>query len=104
MDTAQLSRSSHQPSASAPGEDVRRHQPHDHQGSRPRRNSRGPPQDLPRLAPFRHHIDPLITNPSVTIWSIWMTLVGGHDAELSYGTVRDYVTRQRRHAEWDEQR
>jgi hypothetical protein len=33
-----------------------------------------------------------------------MTLVDEHDAEISYGTVRDYVTRQRRHAGWDQQR
>jgi hypothetical protein len=55
---------------------------------------------LPRLQPFRHHIDPLISNPSATIWSIWMTLVDEHDADVSYGTVRDYVTTQRRRAEW----
>jgi len=29
-----------------------------------------------------------------------MTLVDEHDADVSYGTVRDYVTRQRRRAEW----
>jgi hypothetical protein len=53
---------------------------------------------------LRHHIDPLIANPPVTIWSIWMTLVDEHDAAISDGTVRDHVTRQRRHAEWDQQR
>lgn len=57
-------------------------------------------KNFPSLQAFRHHIDPLITNPSVTIWSIWMTLVDEHDADVSYGTVRDYVTRQRRRAEW----
>ena len=36
----------------------------------------------------------------MTIWSIWMTLVDEHDAEVPYGTVRDYVTIQRRRAEW----
>jgi hypothetical protein len=54
----------------------------------------------PILEPFRRHIDALITNPAVTIWSIWITLVDEHDADVSYGTVRDYVSRQRRRAAW----
>jgi hypothetical protein len=57
---------------------------------------------FPSLQPFRHHIDPLINNPSVTIWSIWMNLVDEHDADVSYSTVRDYVTHQRRRADWDQ--
>jgi hypothetical protein len=31
-----------------------------------------------------------------------MTLVDERDADVSYGTVRDYVTRQRQRTEWDQ--
>jgi hypothetical protein len=37
-----------------------------------------------------------------TFWSIWMTLVDEHDGDVSYGLVGDYVTTQRRRAEWAE--
>ncbi|GAA0477538.1 hypothetical protein Aca07nite_72190 [Actinoplanes capillaceus] len=60
-------------------------------------------KNFPILEPFRHHIEPLITNPAITIWAIWTTLIDEHDADVSYGTVRDYVTSRRRRAEWDQQ-
>lgn len=60
----------------------------------PTSNSRGPPRrPSPSLAPFRHHNDPLITNPSMTIWSIWMTLVDEHDRRAV--NCRSYPTHPR---------
>jgi hypothetical protein len=63
--------------------------------------------DLPRKRPqskqnpiledFRQHIDEMITaDPGVTVAAIWERLVDQHRAEVSYGTVRDYVARERR--------
>lgn len=55
---------------------------------------------MPISRRLRSSFGSFLTNPSVTIWSIWMTLVDERDAEVPYGTVRDYVTIQRRRAEW----
>lgn len=61
------------------------------------------PKNNPVLEPFRQHIDALITNPAVTSWSIWTILVDEHSADICYSTVRNYVTRQRRRVERDQQ-
>jgi hypothetical protein len=51
------------------------------------------------LEPLRAHIDQMIAaNPCVTITNIWEQLVDHHHAEVSYATVRDYITRERRHS------
>jgi hypothetical protein len=38
----------------------------------------------------------IATRPRVSITNIWEQLVDQHHAEVSYATVRDYVTRCRR--------
>ena len=54
-------------------------------------------QRNPILENLRHHIDGMITaDPDVTVATIWQRLVDQHHAEVSYGTVRDYVARERR--------
>lgn len=51
----------------------------------------------PILEDLRHHIDEMIdSDPRVTVATIWERLVDEHHAEVSYGTVRDYVARERR--------
>jgi hypothetical protein len=58
------------------------------------------PRNNPILEPFRPHIDALLSaQPPITIWAIWTALVDDHDADVSYGTVRDYVARHRRQAQ-----
>jgi hypothetical protein len=55
------------------------------------------PKNNPILEPFRPHIDALLTaQPGITIWAVWEIIVDEHHAEVSYGTVRDYISRQRR--------
>ena len=63
------------------------------------------PRNNPILEPFRPHIDALLSaQPRITIWAIWTALVDEHDADVSYGTVRDYVARHRRHAQRTQKR
>ncbi|MEV0903141.1 hypothetical protein [Actinoplanes sp. NPDC049802] len=51
----------------------------------------------PILEDLRHHIDDMITtDPGITVATIWERLVDEHNAAVSYGTVRDYVSRERR--------
>lgn len=42
--------------------------------------------------PYAHIIDDLLAqNPTISRWEIWEHLVDEHGAELSYGSVRDYI-------------
>jgi hypothetical protein len=51
----------------------------------------------PILEGLRHHIDEMVTaNPDITVAAVWQRLVDQHHAEVSYGTVRDYIARERR--------
>jgi hypothetical protein len=57
------------------------------------------PQRNPILDQYQPVIDELLpTRPTMTRWQIWEHLVDEHHAEVSYATVRDYVTRARRQA------
>jgi hypothetical protein len=45
---------------------------------------------------LRHHIDAVIgQNPTATVTAVWEHLVDDHDATVSYGAVRAYVTKRR---------
>jgi hypothetical protein len=55
------------------------------------------PQRLRILTRLRSHIDEMIfAEPGIAILDIWVRLVDDHHAEVSYGTVREYVTREHR--------
>jgi hypothetical protein len=48
------------------------------------------------LRGLRHHIDAVIgKNPTATVTAVWEHLVDDHDATVSYGAVRAYVTKRR---------
>ncbi len=46
----------------------------------------------PILDPIRDTIDAIRSQENLTTWQIWTRLVDEHDADVSYGTVRDYVS------------
>jgi hypothetical protein len=53
----------------------------------------------PILDPFQHIVDAiLVTQQTPNAWQIWEHLVDEHAAEVSYATVRDYISRKRRQA------
>lgn len=56
---------------------------------------RSKPKQNPILEGLRQHIDEMISvEPDVTVATIWERLVDEHHAEVSYGTVRDYIARE----------
>ncbi|MGX6601687.1 hypothetical protein ACWKSP_06060 [Micromonosporaceae bacterium Da 78-11] len=63
--------------------------------SPPRRHVKS--KQNPILEDLRQHIDEMIdSDPEITVATIWQRLVDQHHAQVSYGTVRDYVARERR--------
>jgi hypothetical protein len=45
---------------------------------------------------LHHHVDAMIQkNPTITVTEVWEHLVDDHDATVSYGTVRAYVTKRK---------
>lgn len=70
--------------------------------ARQHRPPSGVPRPLPRIftSRLRSHIDAMVSaDPEITILDIWARLIDDHDAEVSYGTVREYVGRQHRPAD-----
>lgn len=56
-----------------------------------------PPKNNPILEPFREYIDALLAaQPNISILAVWEHLVDHHACDVSYGTIRDYIGRQRR--------
>lgn len=54
---------------------------------------RTPPRRNRIFDPYVHIIDDLLAqDPTISRWEIWERLVDEHGAELSYGSVRHYVT------------
>jgi len=46
------------------------------------------------LHEFQHHVDAMIEkNPTIAVKDVWEHLVDDHDATVSYGATRAYVTR-----------
>ena len=57
------------------------------------RSRRTPPRRNRVFDPYAHIIDDLLAqDPTISRWEIWERLVDEHGAELSYGSVRHYVT------------
>ncbi|SCL17840.1 TniQ family protein [Micromonospora inyonensis] len=53
---------------------------------------RTPPRRNRIFDPYAHIIDDLLAqDPPISRWAIWEHLVDEHGAELSYGSVRDYI-------------
>jgi hypothetical protein len=45
----------------------------------------------PILDPIRDTIDAMRRHGNLTTWQIWTRLIDEHDADVSYGTVSDYI-------------
>lgn len=56
------------------------------------KSRRSTPRGNRVFGPYTAIIDDLMTHePTITRWEIWERLVDEHGAELSYGSVRDYI-------------